>query len=253
MGTRIRVEKGGCLLKIRLPHLKLHYYTPARLSIKESYIGKPLSTDKLTANQERISYATICVQLEIGAKKPKSIPYYNDLGNWITKRLYMNPPRCRQCKVFGHSHQQCAASKTVQKWKPKAASISKNDHVHVDLAVKMAIEKDATVEKNEDTVTDGRTVNKGKEVAKEKEEERFDMESNTKINLEEKAIEIDKRNLEMISSSPIQMRNSYITLDSEKVQTEINSLNKECVVEPKERIGRGAKKKVSTKPFYGSK
>lgn len=101
---------------IRLPHLKLHYYTVAGLSKLASYIGKPLYTDQQTASQGRESYARICVELEPGEERINSIPYENEFGQIEYQEVQYEwiPPCCMKCKVFGHKQRQCSTGKGKQ-------------------------------------------------------------------------------------------------------------------------------------------
>ena len=60
------------------PHLKLHCYIEVGLSKFASFLWKPLYTNKQTTNQERISYARVCIELATDATSPFVVPYINE-------------------------------------------------------------------------------------------------------------------------------------------------------------------------------
>ncbi|KAM7507986.1 hypothetical protein LguiA_018439 [Lonicera macranthoides] len=56
---------------VRLPNLKLHLWSTAALSKMASRIGKPLFTDRMTAERERLAYPWVCVEVKVGTTLPE--------------------------------------------------------------------------------------------------------------------------------------------------------------------------------------
>lgn len=71
----------------RLSNLKLYYYIVNGLSKMKSHMGKPLYTDNQIVNQDRLSHARICVELEIGAKRLNSILCINEFGELNAQKV----------------------------------------------------------------------------------------------------------------------------------------------------------------------
>lgn len=55
------------------PSLPIQYWSKDNLGRIASYLGKPICSDKLTANSDRISYARILVEMDITQKPPDSL------------------------------------------------------------------------------------------------------------------------------------------------------------------------------------
>lgn len=93
---------------IKFPNLRLHHYHPHVLGGLGSFIGKPLFMDKLTAAQQRVSFARICVEVTAGAELPKSVHYYDENGTACTQEVIYEwmPSQCPSCKTFGHNCEQ---------------------------------------------------------------------------------------------------------------------------------------------------
>lgn len=63
---------------IKLPGLKLHYYTVKELSKLASYVGTLLYRDRMANKHERIYYERVCVEVKLNHKLPKMIPVINE-------------------------------------------------------------------------------------------------------------------------------------------------------------------------------
>lgn len=99
---------------IRLPNLKLYYYTTEGLSKFGSFIGRPLYTDQLTASQSRLAFARICVEIKLTAERPTKIPFITEFGKleYQTIEYEWVPTACDGCTKFGHPTLKCP-------WAPK--------------------------------------------------------------------------------------------------------------------------------------
>lgn len=58
---------------VKFPNLKLHVWSTKTLSKMANIIGKPLFTDQMTAEKERLTYAMVCVEVKIGATLPEMV------------------------------------------------------------------------------------------------------------------------------------------------------------------------------------
>nr|XP_027093733.1 uncharacterized protein LOC113714137 [Coffea arabica] len=105
---------------IRLPGLKLHYYTNEALSKFVSFIGRPLHSDQHTALQTSDSFAS--VELSVESLRPSCIPFVDEKGESVSQVIEYEwiPSSCEKCKCFGHSLNKCPSLPRVDKrWVPK--------------------------------------------------------------------------------------------------------------------------------------
>lgn len=98
----IKEELQSVSMWVTFLNLKLHYYTAAGLSKLANYLGKPLFSDKQTASQERVSYARICIEMTVGANRPRSIHLVNEFGEEDIQEVKYDwiPPSCIKYQIF---------------------------------------------------------------------------------------------------------------------------------------------------------
>lgn len=122
IGGRLMVlkkwEPQMCLVKdqlakipiwVQLSNVPLEYWTAPGLSYVASAIGRPLYADSVTKRCTRLSYARVCVEIEVGAYLPSSFWLRLDNGKdvEITVKYPWKPLQCLDCKVFGHNEAGC--------------------------------------------------------------------------------------------------------------------------------------------------
>ena len=112
------------LIWIQLGNVPLELFTKNGLSYIASAIGNPLYMDRFTANQSRLSFAKICVEVDVSSVIPKSIDVKMRNGSFISISVDVPwlPQKCTKCQVFGHNDQHCSKnlSATMAKvWIPK--------------------------------------------------------------------------------------------------------------------------------------
>lgn len=75
------------------------------LSFIASAIGIPLYADKLTESCKRLSFARLCVEVEVGSILPDTfdVECSNGLTATIGVKYPWKPVKCLECHVFGHS------------------------------------------------------------------------------------------------------------------------------------------------------
>ena len=98
---------------VKFFNIPLEYWTATSLGYIASAVGIPLHLDTLTANHSRLSYARICVEVDVNCTFPKSALL--DLGNGKYSTLRIEypwvPQKCTHCKIFGHSQVKCQGRK----------------------------------------------------------------------------------------------------------------------------------------------
>ena len=79
-----------------------------------SKIGRPLHTDKLTAQRERVKYARCLVEVDMAKDLVHSVMLkMPDGGDYEQKIYYENLPRyCPLCRVVGHTKESCKVKPT---------------------------------------------------------------------------------------------------------------------------------------------
>ena len=111
---------------IRLSKLKLQYFNPLVLGKLASLIGKPLLVDEATANEDRLDFARICIEISPSCTFPKNLSFWNEDGNEevIDVEYEWRPSRCSHCISFGHSNARCSfVAKPSKTWVPKPHQI----------------------------------------------------------------------------------------------------------------------------------
>ncbi|XP_070015541.1 uncharacterized protein [Nicotiana sylvestris] len=92
-----------------LPGLPIQYWATVNLGRIVSYLGKPICTDKLTAQGDRISYARVLVDIDISQPLPKHILIENEKGGFKEQKLEheWKPSYCQDCLQIGHTAGNC--------------------------------------------------------------------------------------------------------------------------------------------------
>ena len=98
---------------VKFYNIPLEYWTNTCLSYIASAVGKPLHMDSHTENKTRLSFARICIEIDLSSKLPKSARLNLGNGKYTTIRIEYPwvPQNCSHCQVFGHKLSQCHVSK----------------------------------------------------------------------------------------------------------------------------------------------
>lgn len=98
-------------LWVHFPGLPLNCWSADSLSRLGSCIGRPLCSDKVTLEQERISFARICVEVNIKQQRIDEIWYENEHGICVNQKVEFEwwPRFCSKCKKFGHLEEGCSS------------------------------------------------------------------------------------------------------------------------------------------------
>ena len=100
---------------VKFFNIPLEYWTVTSLGYIASVVGIPMHLDTLTENHSQLSFARICIEVDVNCTFPKSALL--DLGNgkYSTIRIEYPwvPQNCTHCKIFGHSHAKCQGVKDM--------------------------------------------------------------------------------------------------------------------------------------------
>ena len=94
---------------VKFFNIPLEYWTATSLGYIASAVGIPLHLDTLTENHSRLSFARICIEVDVNYAFPKSALLNLGNGKYSTIRIEYPwvPQKCSHCKIFGHSQLRC--------------------------------------------------------------------------------------------------------------------------------------------------
>lgn len=93
---------------IRLPRLPLEFWREDILRQIAAVLGKPTAIAHQSLDKKVISYARICVEIDLNNPLPDSLEICLGSSSWIQQLDYESIPfRCRICHVYGHLQRQC--------------------------------------------------------------------------------------------------------------------------------------------------
>ena len=111
----LNVHNTSLPIWVKFFNIPLEYWTATSLGYIASVVGIPLHLDTLTENHYRLSFARICIEVDVNCTFPNSALL--DLGNgkYSTIRIEYPwvPQKCAHCKIFGHNHMKCQNEKEV--------------------------------------------------------------------------------------------------------------------------------------------
>ena len=98
---------------VKFYNIPLEYWTNTCLGYIASAVWKPLHMDSLTENRTRLSFARICIEVDLSSKFPKTARLNLGNGKCTTIRIEYPwvPQNCSHCQVFGHKISHCPVSK----------------------------------------------------------------------------------------------------------------------------------------------
>ncbi|XP_058202838.1 uncharacterized protein LOC131317296 [Rhododendron vialii] len=109
---------------VQLYQVPLVLWNAAGLSYIASAIGIPLHADALTESCQRLSYARLCVEVEVRSVLPEMVDVeYCGLFATVGVKYPWRPVKCLECHLFGHSEDQCIVKAKVTK--PKTEWVRK--------------------------------------------------------------------------------------------------------------------------------
>lgn len=110
---------------VQFHQVPLEMWNEAGLSYIASAEGVPLFADSPTETCQRLSYARLCIEVDVGVDLPNTfdVEYANGCQVTMGVKYQWKPAKCLNCHVFGHSEAQCSAMVKLpkQEWVVKAA------------------------------------------------------------------------------------------------------------------------------------
>lgn len=92
---------------VKLFHVPMEYWDFEGLSRIASLIGTPLFIDNLTSSGTRISFARVCVEVNVESTLPQSFFVKCEEEVVEIRVKYQGlPAKCEHCKVFGHKESE---------------------------------------------------------------------------------------------------------------------------------------------------
>lgn len=111
---------------VTMKKIPLFLWNPEGLQKIASFIGNPIMLDKATEEKTRLSFARVCVEIDITSQLSKTIPVAIN-GKQINVDVEYSwiPAKCNVCAGFGHNKNSCTKSKperqmTAQVWRAKS-------------------------------------------------------------------------------------------------------------------------------------
>ena len=97
---------------VRLPRLPLEFWREDILHSISLLLGKPVGSATQTQDRKVISYARICVEVDLNNPLPDSIEICLGPFSWIQQLDYETLPfRCRICREYGKLLRKCPRNK----------------------------------------------------------------------------------------------------------------------------------------------
>lgn len=102
---------------IQLPQLPPRLWTSRNLSKIVSHIGKPIATDRMTAQRSKMDYARVLVDIESLENAPSEIPISKPDGRYLRQRVLYEwkMVKCSGCGMLGHEVEKCRRRKLPTK------------------------------------------------------------------------------------------------------------------------------------------
>ncbi|XP_057248240.1 uncharacterized protein LOC130590220 [Beta vulgaris subsp. vulgaris] len=127
---------------IQLQGLNLKYWGPRALNKIVGVIGKPIRTDRATAQKDSIEFARVLVEVRIDQDFPNEIRFENENGVEIVQgvKYECKPIFCKDCGGIGHTLEECRAkkqeiqrrmSKPKQVWVRKESGLGAGNNQHL--------------------------------------------------------------------------------------------------------------------------
>ena len=109
---------------VKFYNIPLEYWTNTCLGYITSAVGKPLHLDSLTENRTMLSFARICIEVDLNSKFPKAALLNVGNGKYTTVRIEYPwvPHSCSHRQVFNHKLSHCPFSKATNT-KPDLKSV----------------------------------------------------------------------------------------------------------------------------------
>uniref|UniRef100_A0A803PIE0 DUF4283 domain-containing protein n=1 Tax=Cannabis sativa TaxID=3483 RepID=A0A803PIE0_CANSA len=102
---------------IQIPGLNLKYWGEKLLFKIVGQLGKPIMTNKVTKNKERLNYPRILIEVQINQEFPEIISFTNELDQEVEVFVKYEriPNICGNCEGMGHTTEVCRKKEEQKK------------------------------------------------------------------------------------------------------------------------------------------
>ena len=109
--------------------LPIHLFDQSALFTIGKLLGTPIQVDRATADKTRLSFARICVEIDITKPPPEEI-ILDICGRETVQQVKWGkiPSYCRECKHVGHSSEVCYAAGKMERPEKRNYNIPKQKH-----------------------------------------------------------------------------------------------------------------------------
>lgn len=95
-----------------------------------SKIGKPIRSDRATAQKDILKYARVLVEVKVDQIFPEEISFENETGLTMSQKIHYEcrPIFCGDCKGIGHTAEECRKKRfevAAKKIKPQKTWVPK--------------------------------------------------------------------------------------------------------------------------------
>ncbi|KAL7182843.1 hypothetical protein ACSBR1_041503 [Camellia fascicularis] len=108
-------DQGTIPVWVKFYNVAMEFWDSEGLSRIASTIGVPLFMDHLTASENQISFARVCVEIKKNSILPEEFFIKCEEDIVRIKVKYQGVPiRCTHCGVFGHETKTCVSAQVTQ-------------------------------------------------------------------------------------------------------------------------------------------
>lgn len=137
---------------VKLFNVPMEYWDFEGLSRIASKIGIPLFMDHLTSTGTRVSFARVCVEVNVESALPQNFLVRCDDEVVEIRVEYQGiPAKCEHCKVFGHDTKKCIANQVAHlvQMQQKAENLQEDDWQTVKAKGKKKIGETLVIDPNQ--------------------------------------------------------------------------------------------------------
>ncbi|XVF49728.1 hypothetical protein PTKIN_Ptkin04bG0036600 [Pterospermum kingtungense] len=119
---------------VQLSNIPLELFHQKGIGCVANVVGKPLFTDRITAQQLHLSYARVYIEIVVIDSIPKEIEVMLKSGKIARVQVSVPwlPAKCMQCKVFRYGDKNCPKKATVKgkQWVPRKKVVGVDNGVY---------------------------------------------------------------------------------------------------------------------------
>ncbi|XP_047329782.1 uncharacterized protein LOC124933207 [Impatiens glandulifera] len=187
------IPKETVQIWFKLRNIPLHMYNAEALSHFASLLGNPLYMDKITKENENLTYARMSIEVQPRSVLPNEITMVDQKGNATKMGIHYEwrPYRCVNCNTFKHSIMRCPTLMAKEKANQEQQMHNgEAKQQNVPSTNETVMEKQAAKEINVKGKMFRIRMKEQKEIKLKKREEEEDTEDESKDTTEEKETKV---------------------------------------------------------------